>query len=169
FYAEFGDYLVSITTPVELKVAGAGKLIHSSRDSLFKHEKFHLQNAHDFAWFASEDMVQESSVFQASVSESVQVIVYDAKGNSINLKPVMEATIQALRFYSQHVGPYPYSVCKVVVGKLDAGLGMEYPSISLVSGTDNSTVIHEVGHNWFYAALGSNERLYPWMDEGINS
>ncbi len=33
----------------------------------------------------------------------------------------------------------------------------------------DGVIAHEVGHNWFYAALGSNEREHPWMDEGINS
>ncbi|MFN2457687.1 MAG: M1 family aminopeptidase, partial [Chitinophagaceae bacterium] len=28
---------------------------------------------------------------------------------------------------------------------------------------------HEIGHNWFYAAIATNEREYPWMDEGLNS
>ena len=30
-------------------------------------------------------------------------------------------------------------------------------------------IVHEVGHNWFYGILANNERLYPWMDESINS
>ena len=29
--------------------------------------------------------------------------------------------------------------------------------------------MHELGHNWFYGALASNERSDPWMDEGMNS
>ncbi len=33
----------------------------------------------------------------------------------------------------------------------------------------DAVITHEVGHNWFYGILASNERDYPWMDEGINS
>src|SRR5438046_2450457 len=28
---------------------------------------------------------------------------------------------------------------------------------------------HELGHEWFPMIVGSNERLYAWMDEGFNS
>ncbi len=30
-------------------------------------------------------------------------------------------------------------------------------------------VAHEFGHEWFPMVVGSNERLYPWMDEGFNT
>src|SRR5690606_12385970 len=33
----------------------------------------------------------------------------------------------------------------------------------------DNVIAHEVGHNWFYGILASNERDHPWMDEGINS
>ena len=52
---------------------------------------------------------------------------------------------------------------------------MEYPTITVIhlpKGTDKEldlTIEHEVGHNWFYAILGTNERRYPWMDEGIDT
>jgi hypothetical protein len=28
---------------------------------------------------------------------------------------------------------------------------------------------HEFGHGWFPMIVGSNERLFAWMDEGLNT
>lgn len=33
----------------------------------------------------------------------------------------------------------------------------------------DEVITHEVGHNWFYGILASDERQHPWMDEGINT
>ena len=51
---------------------------------------------------------------------------------------------------------------------------MEYPNITVIGESYNDyshdlVITHEVGHNWFYGILGSNERENAWMDEGINS
>ena len=51
---------------------------------------------------------------------------------------------------------------------------MEYPNITVIGQMGNSflleqVIMHEVGHNWFYGILASNERQHPWMDEGMNS
>jgi hypothetical protein len=52
--------------------------------------------------------------------------------------------------------------------------GMEYPTITAINTPGPArdidlTIEHEVGHNWFYGILATNERRYPWMDEGINT
>jgi hypothetical protein len=52
--------------------------------------------------------------------------------------------------------------------------GMEYPGIVFcgweAKGEDLWGVTdHEFGHNWFPMIVGSNERLFGWMDEGFNS
>ena len=76
-------------------------------------------------------------------------------------------------WYSQFFGEYPYNHITAVDGDMSAGGGMEYPNITVIS-RDNTkdlleyVIMHEVGHNWLYGILGSNERDYPWMDEGLN-
>ena len=49
---------------------------------------------------------------------------------------------------------------------------MEYPNITVISRSDTEdlleyVIMHEVGHNWFYGILGTNERDHAWMDEGL--
>ena len=80
----------------------------------------------------------------------------------------------AVFYYSEWLGEYPYSQCTAVESALGAGGGMEYPMITNIGWSGNSesleeVIVHEVGHNWLYGILGFNEREHPWMDEGINS
>ncbi|HEY6063038.1 MAG TPA: M1 family aminopeptidase, partial [Chitinophagaceae bacterium] len=80
----------------------------------------------------------------------------------------------AVRHYSTLVGEYPYNIVQVVQGPESFGGGMEYPTITVISPGGNpmsldNVIAHEIGHNWFYGILASNEREHPWMDEGINS
>ena len=46
---------------------------------------------------------------------------------------------------------------------------MEYPMATLIKGPDLETVFHEWMHSWYQMMLGTNESLYPWMDEGFTS
>ena len=79
----------------------------------------------------------------------------------------------ALKVYSDNLGPYPYRTIKAVEGDMKAGGGMEYPTITVIDRDASPglkmVVIHEAGHNWFQGILASNERRYPWLDEGLNS
>ena len=51
---------------------------------------------------------------------------------------------------------------------------MEYPTITAISPLQSeaeleSVLEHEIGHNWNYGILATNERAHPWMDEGVNT
>jgi hypothetical protein len=52
--------------------------------------------------------------------------------------------------------------------------GMEYPGIVFCGYKAQKerlwgVIDHEFGHTWFPMIVGSNERLYGWMDEGFNT
>ena len=72
---------------------------------------------------------------------------------------------------SSGMGTTPTTHVTAVDGTISAGGGMEYPNVTVIgqSGSDfglETVIVHEVGHNWFYGILGSNERDNAWMDEG---
>jgi aminopeptidase N len=52
----------------------------------------------------------------------------------------------------------------------DGGFSMEYPRaihLTRTKVTDSYVVNHEVAHQWFYAQLGNDQMLEPWLDEGF--
>jgi len=78
---------------------------------------------------------------------------------------------EAVRYYSEQWYHYPYSHISSIEGPIE---GMEYPMMTFdPSGPariDLQWVLaHELGHQWVPMVVGSNERLYPWMDEGFNT
>jgi hypothetical protein len=44
--------------------------------------------------------------------------------------------------------------------------GMEYPELVMAVG-DDSSVYHEVAHQWFYGLVGSDQYREPWLDESL--
>ena len=143
--------------------AGRGVDVPASSKQL-KTVTFTADDVHDFAWFASKRWGYVTKQINVG-DKKVLARVVAAEPNIEDLSHIETA----ITYYSSHVGEYPYSHATVVHGELKAGGGMEYPMITLCDYMDREVIVHEVGHNWFYGILASNERRYPWMDESINS
>ncbi|HET6380158.1 MAG TPA: hypothetical protein VFH63_03870 [candidate division Zixibacteria bacterium] len=75
----------------------------------------------------------------------------------------------ALERMSQAFGRYPWpDLVMAEVGASD-GFSMEYPRMVHLTRSkvaDPYVVNHEVAHMWFYAQLGNDQMLEPWLDEG---
>lgn len=131
---------------------------------------------HDFAWFAGKDFIIRYDTLQLTASDTVNVFSYGQSSGNKTWKNSVDYIKDAVRHYSKWIGQYPYPVVQAVEGpgNLSSG-GMEYPMITLITSPKakeeemDAVITHEVGHNWFYGILGSNERDHPWMDEGINT
>lgn len=137
--------------------------------------RFKQSNVHDFAWFADKRFhVLHDQIKLPNTGKEVHTWAYFTDNEASLWKNAMEYINDATAFYSFEVGNYPYNHVTAIDGVIAAGGGMEYPNITIIgeSGsafTLETTIMHEVGHNWFYGMLGSNERDFPAMDEGINS
>lgn len=130
--------------------------------------------AHDFAWFADKHFIVDSDTLRLPSGRTVNVAAYYTAAQRTVWKQSLSYAKEALRFYSTEVGEYMYNTATVVQGPKSFGGGMEYPTITVISPTASAkeldeTIAHELGHNWFYGLLASNERDHPWMDEGMNS
>ncbi len=186
FYSEFGKYEVFISLPKNYIVAATGRLqnpeeinykAYKGQDvsvveniyckTSLKTLHFIQDSIHDFAWFASKNF----GIVTGSVNiggREIETCVYSQKKEDLNARN-LESIKTALVYYSENAGVYPYTHASVVKSELKAGGGMEYPMITVCDFLNREVIIHEVGHNWFYGILASNERRYPWMDESINS
>ncbi|MGC4036558.1 MAG: M1 family metallopeptidase [Chitinophagaceae bacterium] len=131
-------------------------------------------NVHDFAWFADKRFIVKHDTCKLESGNIIDVYAYYTGKESASWQAAVSYSKDAIRYYSSEVGEYPYKVASVVQGPQSFGGGMEYPTITVISpgihGEELDGIIaHELGHNWFYGVLGSDERKHPWMDEGINS
>jgi hypothetical protein len=130
-------------------------------------------NIHDFAWFASKNFLVQYDTVQLK-SKVVDCFSFIPKAKEKRCKRSLYHIKSTLKNYSNWLGEYPYNTATVVVGKQQSEDGMEYPTITYINFSDSSwnigeLISHELGHNWFYGILASNEREHPWMDEGMNS
>jgi hypothetical protein len=136
--------------------------------------QYKQKNIHDFAWFADKEFVVNYDTCRLASGRIIDVFTYYTFKHGNEWLNSIRYCKDAVRHYSSLVGEYPYNIVQAVQGPESFGGGMEYPTITVISpggsakDLDN-TIAHEIGHNWFYGILASNEREHPWMDEGINS
>ena len=145
----------------------------SSRDRKTLH--YHQDRVHDFGWFADKRYhVLFGKVALPASGDSVEVWTMFTNKRASLWQNSIEYMQDAVYYYSLWNGDYPYHHATAVDGTIAAGGGMEYPNVTIIGDagdalTLETVIMHEVGHNWFYGILGSNERDFPWLDEGVNS
>jgi len=137
--------------------------------------RYTQNNIHDFGWFADKRFhVLKGEVEVPHTKEKVTLWTMFTNNEADLWKNSIEYMHDAVYYYSLWNGDYPYKQCTAVDGTISAGGGMEYPNVTVIGESATAylleeVIMHEVGHNWFYGMLGNNERLHPWMDEGLNS
>lgn len=146
-----------------------------AQDGAWKTLRYHQTDVHDFAWFADASwwVLKDSVILERSGRQVTTWAMFTPEAWPL----WQEASTylgDATRVYSRWIGDYPYQQVTAVDGTISAGGGMEYPNVTVIGSSSSdleleTVIVHEVGHNWFYGILGSNERASAWMDEGINS
>ncbi|WP_202405911.1 M1 family metallopeptidase [Hufsiella ginkgonis] len=136
---------------------------------------FAIKNARDAAWATSAAFaIDAAKLNMPSGKKTLAISAYPAEswgGKNMAWGQSTQQVKFSLEFNSNRWFEYPYPAATNVAGI--AG-GMEYPGI-VFCGKGNGTgdiwgvTDHEFGHTWFPMIVGSNERMYGFMDEGFNT
>ena len=130
--------------------------------------RFRARNVHDVAWAAAPDFRWDATSWNGILTQAY----YEFPKAGKAWESAAEQTQWSIRQYSELFFPFPWPQATSVAGPVG---GMEYPMFVMVHyGSADPTSIfgtinHEHGHEWFPMIVGSNERRYAWMDEGINT
>lgn len=134
---------------------------------------FKMKNSRDIAWSASNAFIWDAArVNYPSGRKGLASAVYPVESKGVHrYGRATQYLKQSIEFYSQHYFEFPWDNATAVAG---VALGMEYPGIvfcmyNIEDGNLFHDVTHEIGHNWFPMIVGTNERRFMWMDEGMNT
>jgi hypothetical protein len=134
---------------------------------------FKIKNARDASWGSSAAFIVDAAKLDLpSGRKAMSISAYpvESDGNDAYGRST-EYTKKSIEYNSAKWFEFPYPNATVVAGIVG---GMEYPGIVFCSYKAKGRGLwgvndHEFGHTWFPMIVGSNERLYGWMDEGFNT
>jgi len=176
-YADASFYLVRVRAPAGLVLAGAGRELSASSAEGTQTVTYALGPARDFYLAASPD-------YQRLTAQAGEVTVnsYAPAAWEDASQAALDTAVATLADFSLNYGPYPYTELDLVAIHTLA-LGIEYPGLiaqnrslydpgASFGGTPRavlleSTVAHEVGHQWFYNLVGNDQLDEPWLDESL--
>jgi hypothetical protein len=181
FYGVWGDFDVTISIDEKYTVAASGyiqnakEVGHGYAEGSGKPKngklswQFKAHNVTDFAWAADTDY--QHDVVQVPGGPTLRFFYKPNQEYSATWKQLQPYTVKAFQTLSKNFGQYPYDTYSVIQG---GDGGMEYAMATLITGNRSlgslvGVTVHEAAHSWFQMVLGTNESLYPWMDEGFTT
>jgi hypothetical protein len=176
-YGDAAFFIVKVSAPQALTLVTSGSEISRSEDGQTQTRTVASGPARDFYLAASPLYEEISETFG-----EITVRSYAPAGFEDGAKMALEVAARAIEVFSARYAPYPYTEFDVVSTPTLA-LGIEYPGITAIAsriydldadlrGTPTaiyleSTVAHEVGHQWFYNLVGGDQLDDPWLDESL--
>ena len=172
---DLADYDVTFKAPKSYQVAATGSS-HTQNGKT----RIHAANVRDFAITACNFMAKDSFTVKG-----IRVNSYYLKGSRY-LKKYRKLTRltakDSIRLFTEQIGRCPEKELDIVPGLFGMAFGgMEYPGLVMVNVSEwfdgsyydafslGEDVSHEIGHQWFYSAVGNREYTEGWIDEGFAS
>ncbi len=134
---------------------------------------FKMQHTRDVAWVASGALMWDAArINLPSGRKAMAMSAYPvvSMGDTAWSRST-EYLKNSVELYSRSYFEYPWNNAYSIAGPVS---GMEYPGMTFNDYREKNAglwflISHEIGHSWYPMIVGSNERKYMWLDEGINT
>ncbi len=180
FYSVWGNFDVTIHIDAKYILGGTGDVqdpdaYASDKSNRRKKNKESLKTWHfiakkvpDFVWAADPDYTYHTE--QAKTGMEMEFF-YQTGSKTKAWEELPAIMSEVFSYANEHFGIYPFNKYAFIQG---GDGGMEYAMATLITGERPlaslvGVSVHELMHSWYQLVLGSNESLYPWMDEGFTS
>jgi aminopeptidase N len=172
-YADASFFIVKVIAPKDLIVVASGRQVSFIEEEQTQTLVVAHGPARDFYLAASPNYEE-----QVLRSDGILFKSYTTAEHEAGSQFLLETAARAAQIFSERYAPYPYTELDFVSTPTLA-LGIEYPGmIAVTSWIYNrqdefaneyleSTVAHEVGHQWFYGLVGDDQLDDPWLDESL--
>jgi hypothetical protein len=188
-YFDVANYEVELTVPASVAVVTTGVEVARTERNGMAVARYQAGAVREFTLQMSERYDRASRIV-----DGVKVSSWFRESESATGKQVLEYAEQALRTFNTEFGPYPYTELDVVEAPLVGGAGgVEFPGLvtvarmfylpdqpeptdlvsdalrrsSYFADTLEFVVAHEVAHEWWNAAVGSDSKQHPFVDEAL--
>jgi hypothetical protein len=170
-YSDAALYTVEVFSDPELIVATSGMWVSQQAVDGRVMRRYISGPARDFFIITSPDFVVISRQAGGINVNSYYLPEHNKAGIQ-----ALDTACRALEIFADKFGPYPYKEFDIVEAPLNLPSGVEFPGMGLVADRlytnltapdFDSTVAHEVAHQWWYNMVGNDVIREPWMDEAL--
>lgn len=163
YYNNVGDYLVTIDVPSDYLIASSGEEVSSQITSSRKTSNYEIKSARDFSFSASNKYflyTDDSNGIDFEIYSLNELTETEEEDSFRYLR-------DSFRIFEDYVGEYYYDHFTLEYGSI---YGMESSGVIYCSSNINeTTVVHEVIHQWFYSMIGNNQSDYSFIDESLTT
>jgi hypothetical protein len=136
--------------------------------------RFKMLNTRDVAWAMSGAYIWDAAKInlpkgKTALAQSLYPV--ESTSGAYAWARSTEMLKASVEHFSEKWFVFPYPVATCVAGPVG---GMEFPGLAFNDWKAEPydmylLASHEIGHTWFPMIVGSDERRYPFMDEGFNT
>jgi len=171
-WAESSDYDVTVSTSPAAAPAATGRLLSSVSEEgagLAIH-RFRATAVRDFALVLTQGYAQAELQTGSHTLRS-----WFSPTEEAATERTLTIASQSVSVFERRIGPLAYEEIDLVGVPLHRAAGVEFSGLILLSSARARNpsetfyeilVSHEMAHQWFYASVGNDPTLHPWLDEG---